>query len=386
MLAGVMLAASCSKDDGTAVVDEIVVPNETPEAVAEQPAAQKTYPFSVQASKETSISKIALDGYDLKFDGGETLLLVLDGDETKYVELDFVSGAGTTTATFSKDLSEDEKTLIEGKKLWGVIKGKSSLDEVQYSTTSLEDAVNLYCSLRSTEAITYEDGKASDDLTLADEKAYIEFNVADGQKQVSLKRADKSEYSWYPVNEENDQVWFVVPGNEKYNTRLKKKTLTAEKGKVYTLTEKNVVDLGLSVLWCTSNANSPETDQKSFAEAQALAAGVSGYDLPSDNNFKELKNTTTTFKKDGTGFEKGCTFETTYGKVFFPAAGKNDGTVSVGSEGYYWTSSYNNVVSGSETYIQADYLYFWLSDNSVIPQLGRVDGKEFSVRLVRSVN
>ena len=40
MLAGVMLAASCSKDDGTAVVDEIVVPNETPEAVAEQPAAQ----------------------------------------------------------------------------------------------------------------------------------------------------------------------------------------------------------------------------------------------------------------------------------------------------------------------------------------------------------
>ena len=57
MLAGVMLAASCSKDDGTAVVDEIVAPNETPEAVAEQPAAQKTYPFSVQASKETSISK-----------------------------------------------------------------------------------------------------------------------------------------------------------------------------------------------------------------------------------------------------------------------------------------------------------------------------------------
>ena len=423
MLAGVMLAASCSKDDGTAVVDEIVVPNETPEAVAEQPAAQKTYPFSVQASKETSISKIALDGYDLKFDGGETLLLVLEDDETKYVELDFVSGAGTTTATFSKDLSEDEKTLIEGKKLWGVIKGKSSLDEVQYSTTSLEDAVNQYCSLRSTEAITYEDGKASDDLTLADEKAYIEFNVADGQKQVSLKRADKSEYSWYPVNEEKDQVWLAVPGAVKYNTRLKNSILPAESGKVYTLKSADVMDLGpdFSVLWATCNlgattptefgnyyswgeiitkteftsenytASELSTDLDNehdaaynFEYETGKKLGDKGFRMPTKAEAGELfaaGNSTQEWKawKSGSDDVYGYEFTNAYGTIFLPACGfYNASDLNEDNEaGYYWSTTYSG-----NTYAWCVLIanVAWAGTNVTL----RTQGK--SIRPVRSLN
>ena len=159
-----------------------------------------------------------------------------------------------------------------------MIKGKSSLDEVQYSTTSLEDAVNLYCSLRSTEAITYEDGKASDDLTLADEKAYIEFNVADGQYQVSLKKDGETDYSWYKLQEGKTQMWFAVPGGETYATRLKNKTLPTESGKVYTLKSADVMDLGpdFTVLWKTTNETEDPTS--TYSGSNSRYAGAAYYD------------------------------------------------------------------------------------------------------------
>ena len=197
----------------------------------------------------------------------------------------------------------------------------------------------------------------------------------DGQKKVSVNG------QWYDVDLTTHKAYVAVEGNTEVTTRIKgKETLPA--GKIYTIECTDVVDLGLSVLWCTSNATESETDQKTWEDAKTLANSIEGYTLPSADNFRELTGeklvegvtVSKTEKWDGTGTENGVTFSTDYGSVFFPAAGLNGGD-SAGDEGDYWSGeSY----SDSKAY----FLYFDENDANVNPN--NVNNK-YSVRLVRGL-
>lgn len=408
MLAGLMLAASCSKDDGTSVADDVI----TPSSEVEQPVAKKTYPLTIQAKKETSVSKIGLggtDGLSQVFEEGEVLTLVCtDGDANlEPIKLGISGGIGTTSATFSiDDMGED----AVGKTFLAVIEGKEYDDKktVQYSTTDLADAVRKYCYLEATSDFTYNDGGAIPTLTLADQRAYIAFTVADGQTKVSLKKDGDTEYSWYPVKENGTNVWFAVSEGT-YSTRLINKPLTAKKSNVYNAKCSNVVDLGpgWNILWKTTNekttnekitatsynqsnyATSAYKDEKYYTWSNACAFGrmngnnyvigfADPFRLPTQNELTALAN----IKKNPQSGESysfadgGATFKTSYGSVFFPAAGLNGGGSAV-SLGYYWSGTENDEKDG-----HAWYLYFYGGDAIVTWYF--VD-TEYSVRLVRGL-
>ena len=363
MLAGLMLATSCSKDDGTSVVDEAIITS--PEHAVGQPVAKRAYPLTIQAKRETSFSKISLggDGLSQVFDAGENLTLVcVDEGVDLSIPLSMVSGAGTTSAVFSIDDMGEEAV---GKTFRAEIKGTEYADGVKYSTASLAEAVHKYCYLQATADFTYTEGATIPTLSLADQRAYIAFSVADGQKKVSLKKSTDADYSWYPVKD--NKVWFAVNGGETYSTRLKKKELTAEKSKVYSVTEPDVVDLGLSVLWKNTNEagdddkgwsilydqpdkeTSPYKDEYYFDWNYAGDADRS-LRLPSKTELEDL----TTFANHiywGTWNGMTCKiFSNEYGELFFPAAG-NGGGGNAGNSGAYW--------SGEEArYPFVYYLYF----------------------------
>ena len=373
IVSGLLLVTSCGKDDETASV------NGSTGTEVEQTVAQKTYPITIKAKKQSSISKIALgENYTLTFESTDQLVLK-DADGNEYGTLDLQSGAGETTATFSGEIKED----AVGQEIIASI--GIELSTVANSTVSLADAVQKYCYLVAEQTFTYssaEEGSAIFDLTLADQNAYIAFTVADGQKKVSLKKDGDANYSWYDVNTSTHHAWLAVPGGAKYSTRFKSANLMAAKGNIYTVTVTDVIDLGLSVLWCTSNATSSETDQKTWEDAKTLATNIEGYTLPSADNFCELTGEKTvegvtvskTEKWDGTGTENGVTFSTDYGSVFFPAAVFNSG-YHADYEGLYWSVE-------SDTYGGAYFLYFYGDDAYVDSDNVRF---ECSVRLVRGL-
>ena len=365
MLAGLVFAASCSKDDGTAVVDgPTPAVSETGTQAEQQPAVQKTYTFTIQAKKAASVSKIGLSGngsgYDQTFESTDQLILTNAEGGTVYATLDLKSGEGTTSAIFSKDFTEDEKNAMSGKSILAIINGTEYADGVQTSTESIEDAVRKYCYLEAESAFTYEDGMEQPTLTLADQRAYIEFDVTDGQKKVSFKTSDADKYSWYDVNATTHKVWLAVPGGVGYSTRFKKKALTAAKGYVYSVAVDDVVDLGQTVngkniLWKTTN----ETGKKGDSGTQHNR-GVDGYtdewyydwntacEFGIDTESKDFRlPTKAELEALGSGAWKpknsveGREFSTDYGSVFFPAAGYYDG--NAGSYGYYWSGESNGV-------------------------------------------
>ena len=401
MLAGLMLAASCSKDDGTSVVDEVV----TPLSDVEQPVAQKTYPLTIQAKKETSVSKIGLgtDGLSQQFENSDKLLLTDETSGTVYAELTLQNGAGTTSATFSKALSEEEKTSMDGKEIRAVIKGTDYADGIQSSTTSLEDAVRKYCYLEANSTFTYAEGAESfSTLTLVDQRAYIAFTVADGQKQVSLKKDGDADYVWKPVSTTEPKVWFAVPEGT-YSTRLINKPLTAKKSNVYNAKCSNVVDLGpdWNILWKTTNetsgtATSYDTEkypdhteysaEKYYIWSNACVFGrmngetyVKGtadpFRLPTQAEFEALA----ALKQSGFATHNGMSckeFKSDYGSVFFPAAGYVGG-LDAGDYGSYWSGT-----DYDEFGDNAFYLYFGDGFANVV--WSNV-GTGYSVRLVRSL-
>lgn len=394
MLAGLMLAASCSKDDGTSVADEAITPSSEP--AVEQPVVQKTYPLTIQAKKETSVSKIGLgtDGLSQLFESTDKLLLTDETSGTVYAELGLASGENTTSATFSKELTESEKTSMSGKTIRAVIKGTDYADGIQSSTSSLEDAVRKYCYLQATTTFTYTEGAESfEALTLADQRAYIAFTVADGQKQVSLKKSSDAEYTWKPVSTTEPKVWFAVSAGT-YSSRLINKTLTAEAGKVYNANSTKVVDLGpeWSILWKTTNETASPTSSFSKTEhteysgekyynwSAACAFGresdegyVKGsFRLPTQAEFEALA----ALKQSGFATHNGMAckeFKSGYGSVFFPAAGSGGGD-NAGSYGHYW--------SGESDGDRAVDLFFYSGYATVFSD-DVIDG--YSVRLVRGL-
>ena len=242
--------------------------------------------------------------------------------------------------------------------------------EISSSTESIADLIKK-CVHNYTGTFKY---KTDEQVTLTDDRAYIEFTLAEGQKKVSVNG------QWYDVDQTSHKAYVAVEGNTEVTTRIKgKETLPASK--IYTIECTDVVDLGLSVLWCTSNATSSEADQKTWEEAKTLAASKTGYDLPFADNFRELIGEKTvdgvtvskTEKWDGTGVENGYTFSTDYGSVFFPAAGLYGGS-NAGNRGFFWSGESSD---DDNAYI----LRFFDDGNAYVGATGVFN--KYSVRLVR---
>lgn len=361
MIAAALMTASCNKDDEKNPVEE--------QQTEQQTQVKQTRPIVIKAGKKSSVSKVATeDGYTLKFSQTDKLVLT-DGTNT-YATLDVDEIAeGGTSATFKGNIS----TNADSKTIYATV--GSVLDGVQTSTTSLADVVASNCYLKS-EEFEYNANSDQFSVDLYDQNAYLVFNVAEGQKKVELAG------TWYTVA--NQHLYAAIPSGQEISARFfgTKAAESVEAGKIYTIDRTDVVDLGLSVLWCTSNANSPETDQKNWDDANALAASVSGYDLPSDDNFKELTGekrvagvtVTKSLKWNGTGTENGATFSSAYGSVFFPAAGYQKYSMQkyFGTAGYYRTSS-------------SDHYYFYFQGAGAAMQSDGDADHLYSVRLVRGL-
>ena len=367
MIAATLMVASCSKDDGDTIDNPVVTEEQSAiDGVNNvESQAKQTRPIVIKAQSDATISKVATtDGYKFTFSDGDQLVLT-DGTTT-YATLDLASGTGTATATFKGKISTD----ADGKEIYATISGQSALSEAKTSTTSLADVVQANCYFKS-ESFTYNaSGELS--VTLNDQNAYLVFNLADGQKKVNIGD------DWYAVS--GGQCFAAVPAGEVTGRFFG--TKTAESGKIYTITRTDVVDLGLSVLWCTSNATSSETDQKTWEGAKILANSIAGYDLPTDVNFRELIGeksvegvTVTKEWKSGDGAAAGYTFSTDYGSVFFPAAGLYGG-FSAGLEGRYW--------SGESCDDGSAYFLDFNVGRALVNPYG-VGNLEYSVRLVRGL-
>ena len=362
MIVATMFATSCSKDDGDNVEQPVAkeVQNEDNNKSEAQNAA--TRPIVIKAKNGATLSKVATtDGYNFTFSEGDKLVLT-DGTTT-YATLEMEGEGGTSSATFKGEIS----TEADNKSIYAVIDGQTPLSEVKTSTESLAAVVESNCYFKS-ENFDY-DANSELSVTLNDQNAYLVFEVSENQKKVNIGS------EWYDAA--NGKLFAAVPAGAVSGRFFG--TQTAKSSEIYTITRTDVVDLGLSVLWCTSNATSSETDQKTWSEAKSMETEV--YKLPSASNFKELTgeeivegvSVTKQWKGDGNGVESGYTFSTDYGSVFFPAAGFNGGS-SAGSAGRYRSGSLND--DG------ADILYFY-NGNAYVSSFSV--NNEFSVRLVRGL-
>ena len=335
--AALLLATSCSKDTD----DNIIVNNPTPAETQKDasPAESKTVPFSIDVVPGGSLSKIAYNDngttVSVKFEEADITagltMSVTDGTHSTTLNLTAVDVDGKGTFTGSWSEGEEPSDGVEITATVAYKSGSTVVNSTESVQKLMETCVHNYKG-----TFNYQTS-GGNSVTLTDDRAYIEFSLAEGQKKVFVNE------QWYDVDQTTHKAYVAVEGNTEVTTRIKgKKTLKA--GKIYTITCTDVVDLGLSVLWCTSNANSPETDQKNWADAKTLANSIEGYDLPTADNFRELAGEKSVegvavskkWNDAGTDLEHGYTFSTDKGEVFFPAAGLFGGDIA-GGEGIYWS-------------------------------------------------
>ena len=359
----VLLATSCNKDENN---DQEIVNNGTEVVTPEN--AVKTVPFTLKVKNGKGISKVSYAD-----NGSEVQPSFVVGDKV------VISGADISDTELTCEKVENGVAVFTGDIASGIADGTTLTATVKVnegsvtvsSTTSMVDLIEN-CAHNYEGTFEYTSGKDAE-CTLKDDKSYLEFTLADGQKKVSVNG------TWYDVNQTSHKAWVAVNGGTNVTTRIKgSKQVTA--GVIYTIECTDVVDLGLSVLWCTSNANSPETDHKSWSQALSMQTEV--YKLPSDDNFKELTGdkkvegvTVTQSGKweDGAGTENGATFSSAYGSVFFPAAGcYTSRQKDFGHAGYYRTSS-------------SDRYYFYFQGAGAAMQSDGNEKYKYSVRLVRGL-
>ena len=149
--------------------------------------------------------------------------------------------------------------------------------------------------------------------------------------------------------------------------------------------EHEYVDLGLpsGTLWATCNvgASKPEDNGDYFAWDECKTAAANwgnGWDMPSKEQWEELKENTKSTWTTRNGV-KGRLFTANNGNsLFLPAAGRRlSGEVyNVGSSGYYWSSS---LYAGNPLYA---WLFYFSSGSAYVGSGIRIDGQ--SVRAVRS--
>lgn len=404
LIAAVLFATSCSKDDNGDTIADAVVNDQQP--AVEQPTAGKvTIPFSIKVATGNSLSKITFDGTDgtsehnVDFDDASDLgktLTVKAVNASTYSDVEGELTLKKFGAAYIFDGSidadpENEADLKAGKiDLVGSFEGGETGAAFSGYEESTESLAKLMQSFKHT--FTANFNYTSDDIKLLDNVAYFCFTVSADQKMFDLKinGADKTIENF----DANRQVWIAVPAGITVAGNMVKSMTTAA-GKVYKADRSNVVDLGpdFSVLWKTTNetggtgaisynqgdvATSAYKDEKYYNWSNACDFGTvgnlkNGCRLPTQ---AELETLAGLAKSDLTAHNSmQCKeFGNNYGSVFFSAAGDFGGAYA-GDRGYYWSGE----TSGSDVYL----LSFTSGSVYVVKQGGN---HGYSVRLVRSLN
>lgn len=394
VVAAVLLATSCSKDNDNDA-NSVVNNNETEQQPTE--SGYVSIPFSVGIAADNGLSKITCtnDAENPKlvhrsFDNGDVekgLKLTVTGTDIEESVLT-LENAGTVDAPIYKfsgniNVKSDKVTAFNDGDV--IMKGTlgTQLTEPKWSTTSLSDAMTKYAYEISDEFVS----KEGTVITLRDQNAYLVFNVAAGQKKVELGG------TWYPTDADitNRAVYFAIPSGQEISGRFfgTKNADEVVAGKIYTINRENVVDPGVSVLWCVSNENEA-TQKLDWDKAMETygTANSSGFKLPTADQFRELTGQTTVANvtvtpnwKTGTGVEAGLVVRTDYAELFFPAEGWDNGnSIATGEASCYWTSS-----SGTGDYDRPVYRMEAKSEKST----GNVEPSEtnfeYSIRLVKDL-
>lgn len=106
--AAVLLATSCSKDENSAVVDEVVPPEPAQESVDN---TIKTITITGKIGKET-LSKVTLEGSNLAFQVNDEFVFGTEGDDNVYGSIIITATDGSYTATVN---FPNETALLDDK-------------------------------------------------------------------------------------------------------------------------------------------------------------------------------------------------------------------------------------------------------------------------------
>lgn len=328
LTAAVLLATSCSKDENN---DNEVVNNNPANVVIEKSVVK--IPFSVKVNQGKTLSKIAYSGSESSVtvsfteddvNNGTTLTVTGTGIETSTLTLEKQGESYVFTGDIN--LSSDEyKASFESGDI--ILTGSFGTAETT-TKSSTESLADLMENCNHQYLATFESNATSIDLY--DQNSYIEFTVAKGQYKVNIGE------NWYPegegkIDQELNKLWVVVPSGS-VSGHFMKAGSTVEAGKIYTITRTDVVDLGLSVLWCTSNATDEHMMYSSAMASYGTADPTTGYRLPSKEEYDALGAVTPNGGWTTENGTNGWKFTNDYGSVFFPADESS-------SSGFYWSGT-----------------------------------------------
>lgn len=380
IMAALLLATSCSKDDDTNTVinNEQTNAEPAPVEVVAQPEYVKI-PFSVKVDNGAKLSKISYSESDTKItrsfeqsdvdnnltmavtgDGiasGSTLTLKKDGDNFFFEgEIEVQSGR------------EDDFTTT-GIELTGTF--GTPLTEAATSTTSLLDLMRT-CSHEY--KATFQ-SNATDAIVIYDQNAYFCFSLAETQTKFQLTIGSGEPQDFTP-DATSHKIWIAVAGGTTVKGNLVSTSgLATVASKIYNANRTDVVDLGptFSVLWKTANEGASSTTEygsyyqwsdacSSFGTAESPNEG-SSYRLPTKDELSALGTGTWTTENS----VKGRVFSTDYGSLFLPAAGI-DFDSCAGSEGFYWSGesaaddcAYSLDFGGGNAYVTSHIVHRGLS-------------------------
>jgi len=423
LMAAVLLASSCGKDDDNSV-NPVVNNNETEQQPTENVAENEyvTIPFSVGIAADEGLSKITCESYTDDETGKKKVkrsfgaedvgkTLTVTGDDIQESKLTYQNVGTESEPSYKftgsiKVKSGKVSDFTDGKvKMRGVL--GTPLTELSASTVSLSDAMTKYA-YEVCEKFYSDESKV---IQLTDQNAYLYFKLATTQTKLKLdiagspfeygnKVVDGVDQEPFKVGSDYKELWVAVPGGSEVKGNLvSTKGNTANAGKVITIDRHDVVDLGptWNILWKTTNETggtatsynqsdketSAYKDEKYYTWSNACAFGrmnginyVKGtadpFRLPTQAEFEALAALTQSGLTTHNGMA--CKeFSNDYGSVFFPAAGDVGGYYA-GSVGYYWSGEsgdggacFLNIFSGI-AYVD----YYDVSN-------------EFSVRLVRGL-
>ncbi len=274
VVAAVLLATSCSKDDD-GNINNVDTPQTTdanslnPEQPAEQDKTVKI-PFSVKVDGGESLSKItyavARDGEDKEiwnkvsrsFDASTdvegasgAIKLTVNGKEV---------GSGVTESTlnlkyddskfvFYGDITVDADKVDDFTNTGIDLVGEFTVTGTELPTSSNESLANLMTSCSHTYKADFK-SNTTDPIQLYDQNAYVAIQMSPLQHVLEVTVDDvKSNYALNSAG----QVWIAVAGGTTISTNfLDPKTATA--GHISTIDRSGFVDLGIEgILWADKN-------------------------------------------------------------------------------------------------------------------------------------
>ncbi len=399
LMAAVVLATSCSKDDDTSAIVNNEPDNATP-APAEE-VAKPGYvqiPFSVKVNEGTSLSKISYSG-----DGISSITSSFEDSDAGLTMTVTGTGINQSTLTLSKDESDfyfiGTISVEEGKEthfatgnitLIGTC--GTALTEATSSTVSLADLMKSCNHQYKAEFLSN-----ATSITLYDQNAYLHFTLPSIHTRLQLKIGETT--STFTELSDNKEIWIAVPGGTTVWADLLGRSVATAASNIYNANRSTVaeyVDLGLpsGLLWATRNLGAtkpwnygdyyawgeittknnydwetyqhcngssntltkycdhPEYGYNDFIDdltvlqrSDDAATAVWGYDwrMPTKAEYQELMNKCTwtwTDSYNGTGVA-GYIVTGNSNSIFLPAAGCRGGSRLIGDGfiGYYWSSS-----------------------------------------------